>query len=446
MKAIIMAGGRGSRIASVAGDIPKPMMRVHGKTILERQIENLNASGITSITIVVGYLGRVIEEYFMDGKKWGASITYFEEKEEKPLGTAGALFYMKERGEIESDFILMCGDLVIDIDFERLISFHEKKKKEGALATLLVHPNSHPYDSALIETEKVLDKAGGIPRETGRVTAWLGRKRDGTDEGDREGVYRKNCVNSGIQVLTPELLDITKDASHLPEKVDLDRDVLQKAVKTGRIYALNTTEYICDMGTPERYRQVISDVESGITHRRNLRFKQRAVFLDRDGTLNRDIPFINTADKLELLPGASKAVSLINKAGYLAVVITNQSVIARGEATWEDVEQIHNKLETLLGNEGAYLDGIYVCPHHKDRGFLGERIEYKIECNCRKPKTGLIESAAKEMNIDVAKSIMIGDSSIDEECGRNAGCMKSIRIKDGYTLFDAIKSLDLRRH
>lgn len=468
MKAVIMAGGRGSRIQGVCSDRPKPMMTVCGKPILEMQVENLVACGITSIIVVTGYMGQVITDYFGDGNQWGCRISYYEEDAEKPLGTAGALFLMSELNE---DFILMCGDLVCDIDFNRMIAFHKRKKEEALanlcpLATLLVHPNNHPYDSALIETERVLSETGGIPRDTGRVTAWRGRGRDGTLE-VQDGIYYRNLVNSGIEIITPELLEMTREilpslrdrwlsadceaigASKPPHmtsqntslKVDLDRDVLRRVVGTGRIYAYRTTEYICDMGTPERYARVERDVNSGIVSARNLRRPQRAVFMDRDDTIVHDAHFMHSPEQLELLPGAAEAIKRINEAGYLAVVITNQPVIARGEATWEDLENIHAKLETLLGECGAYLDGIYVCPHHPDKGFKGERAEYKKVCECRKPQPGLILQAAHDMNIDVGQSIMIGDRPKDAECGRRAGCKQSIQLHEGYTLLNAVKEV-----
>ena len=131
-----------------------------------------------------------------------------------------------------------------------------------------------------------------------------------------------------------------------------------------------------------------------------------------------------------MLPGAAEAVALINASGYLAVVITNQPVIARGEVSEEELRQIHNKMETLLGLEGAYLDGIYVCPHHPDQGFAGERPELKIVWECRKPKPGLLLQAASDLNIDLASSWMIGDSESDLLAGRAAGCKVALLTRE----------------
>ena len=124
----------------------------------------------------------------------------------------------------------------------------------------------------------------------------------------------------------------------------------------------------------------------------------------------------------------SEAIKLINQSGYLAIVVTNQPVIARGEVTWDELHEIHRKMETLLGKDGAYIDGIYICPHHPDKGFEGERPEYKIDCDCRKPKPGLLLQAAQDYNIDLTQSYMIGDSERDVEAGINAGCLMSIKV------------------
>ena len=134
------------------------------------------------------------------------------------------------------------------------------------------------------------------------------------------------------------------------------------------------------------------------------------------------------------------AIKMINKSGYLAIVVTNQPVIARGDCTWEELQQIHDKMETELGKEGAFLDAIYICPHHKDKGFEGERPEYKFDCECRKPKPGLLLQAAKEYNIELTESFMIGDDKRDVESGNNAGCHSSFILND-QTIDSFIKKM-----
>jgi len=429
MKAIIMAGGMGTRIASVRSDVPKPMIEICGKPILQYQIENLAASGISDITLVTGHLGKIIKDYFEDGSKFGVNISYFEE--DHPLGTAGALFKMKE---LKEDFLLLCGDTVFNLDFNRFINFHKEKK---AWASLMAHPNGHPFDSSLLVTEILAPETEGqLPRDTKKVIKWLAK--------EDERLYYKNRVNAGIEIISPELIEFTRKNykprhPENPDKIDLDRDVLKPAISSGKIYAYDTPEYIKDMGTPDRYYETEKDMQCGRISAKNLSQKQKAVFLDRDGTLNKESGFINSPEQLELIPGTAEAIKAINKSGYLAIVITNQPVIARGECSFETLGLIHNKLETELGKEGAYIDALYFCPHHPDSGFEGERKAYKGKCKCRKPATGLIEEAQKDYNIDVSQSFMVGDSQRDIDCGTNAGCKKSILVNDKYTLQDFVR-------
>lgn len=424
MKVVIMAGGKGTRIASVNSDVPKPMIPICGKPILEWQIENLKACGLTDITLVIGYLGHVIKEYFGDGEKFGVKISYFVE--DSPLGTAGALFKMPE---LTDEFLLLCGDVILDVDFNRFIEFHQKNH---AWASLMAHPNGHPYDSSLLVTEILPPQVpGGNPVDTHRVVKWMAK--------EDERLYYKNRVNAGIEIISPELLKETMKHfvprhPETPDKIDLDRDVLKPNIPSGKIFAYDTPEYIKDMGTPDRYYEVEKDLQTGKVKARNLKNKQKAIFLDRDGTINKYVGFLTKPEQFELLPDVAEAIKMINKSGYLAIVVTNQPVIARGDCTWEELQQIHDKMETELGKEGAFLDAIYICPHHKDKGFEGERPEYKFDCECRKPKPGLLLQAAKDFNIDLSQSIIIGDSDSDVLSGLNAGCNSSFILDSKHSI------------
>lgn len=421
MKVVIMAGGRGTRISSIAPNIPKPMIKIDGIPVLEREINSLKEQGFNDIIITVSYLGDQIINYFGDGsgispstgKEFSVNIEYFFEKE--PLGNAGALF--KLRDKLSGDFLLLNADSVFDVDFNRFVDFH---KKHHGLVTLFTHPNSHPYDSGLIISDKKLS-----------VVQWL------TKEDQRPDFY-KNRVNAGLHVLNSKLLDqcgidpeqVGKvDDNGKVFKVDLDRQLLKPLSGTNHMFCYDSPEYVKDMGTPDRFYSVCEDYKSGKVSQRNLRNKQKAIFLDRDGTINKYKGFLSDISQFELLPKVSDAIKKINDSGYLAVVITNQPVVARGEVTFEQLDAIHNKMETLLGNDGAYLDGLYFCPHHPDKGFEGEVPELKFDCNCRKPKTGLFEKAHEDFNIDLSQSWMIGDGKVDVEAGNNAGC-KTILLSD----------------
>lgn len=405
-----MAGGQGTRIRSVVSGIPKPMIPINGIPILEHEIISLRNQGFKDLIITVSYLGDAIMNYFGNGEKWGVRIEYYNEK--KPLGNAGALFKIKDK--LNTDFLLLNGDCLFDIDFNRFIKFHKSHK---SLATIFTHPNDHPYDSGLI-----------IANTDGSVRNWLG------EEETRPEFYH-NRVNAGLHIISPRVLDII-DGSEVGKvnengeivKIDLDRQILKPLVRTGKIFCYDSPEYVKDMGTPQRLNQVRKDFESGKVKEKNLLNRQRAVFLDRDGTINVYKGFLRDANEFELIDGVAEAIREINLSGYLCVVITNQPVIARGEVTWNELEEIHKKMETLLGRKGAYLDGIYFCPHHPHSGFKGEIEALKFDCDCRKPKPGLLLKASEDINIDLTKSWMIGDSGNDVKAGKAAGC-KTVLVK-----------------
>ena len=402
MKTVIMAGGKGTRIASVNKEVPKPMIPILGKPILEYQLECLRDGGYDDIILVIGHLGHVVQQYFGDGsgispatgRPFGVKIEYVVETQ--PLGTAGALYLLKDK--LGEDFLLLCGDVIFDIDLDRFYRFH---RCCGGVATLFTHPNSHPYDSGII----MADGAG-------KVTNWLHK------EDPRE--WYRNRVNAGLHFFSHKIFE--QGLFGELKKVDLDREVLKPLIPTGQLYVYDSPEYVKDMGTPDRFFAVSEDIRCGKVRAKNLSNPQKCVFLDRDGTLNRYVGFLRDIDQLELLPGVAEAVRKINESGYLAIVVTNQPVIARGEVTVPQLEEFHNKLETLLGQQGAYLDAIYYCPHHPHKGYEGEVPELKIECACRKPNPGMLLQAAKDFHVDLSESYMVGDGENDVQSGVNAGC------------------------
>lgn len=368
----------------------------------------------------MSHLGEIIMDYFGDGSKispatgkpFGVNIEYYFEKE--PLGNAGALFKLKDK--LTEDFLLLNADAMFDVDFNRFVEYH---KNRGGLVTLFTHPNSHPYDSGLI-----------ISKDDGSVEKWLAKE-------DERPTYYKNRVNAGLHVISPEILC----ADIQTAKVDWDRQLLKPLAGTGKMFCYDSPEYVKDMGTPERYYSVCEDFKMGRVKAKNLKNKQKAVFLDRDGTINKYVGFLRSIDDFELTDGAAEAIKKINESGYLAIVVTNQPVIARGEVSVEELLEIHNKMETLLGMQGAYLDAIYYCPHHPHKGYEGEIAELKIECECRKPKPGMIISAAEKFNIDLSHSWIIGDGENDVKAGLAAGCKTALIGRDLFGQQVSVNSL-----
>lgn len=403
MKVVIMAGGKGTRISSVASDIPKPMIKIDGVPVLEREILCLKEQGFDDLIITVSHLGHIIMNYFGDGSDFGVHIEYFVE--EQPLGNAGALFELKDK--LTEDFLLLNADAIFDIDFKRIVSFHNEK---DGLVTLFTHPNSHPYDSGLIIADK-----------NGVVEQWL------TKEDARPEFYQ-NRVNAGLHVVSPEILAVRPEGA----KVDLDRQLLKPLAGTGKMFCYDSPEYVKDMGTPDRYEAVCKDFADGVVAGKNLQRKQKAIFLDRDGTINKYVGFLRDIKDFELMDGVAEAIGKINRSGYLAIVVTNQPVIARGEVSWDELQEIHNKMETLLGLEGVYLDGIYFCPHHPHKGYEGEVPELKFACDCRKPKPGMLLKAEEDFNVDLTESWIIGDGENDVKAGEAVGCKTALIGEDDF--------------
>lgn len=403
---VILAGGKGTRLKDRLGDLPKPMIPIAGKPLLEHQVELAKKYGFTDLLFFVHYRADLIEKHFGDGKKFGVQIRYILERE--PLGTAGAVLAGFEH--LAERFLVMYGDTMVNVDLERIWRAHERHQAE---ATLLLHPNDHPFDSDLVEMNA-----------ESHVVAFHNRPH-------AEGVWRQNLVNAGLYVIEKRALTFHASRNTQHGLLDFGKDVFPTMVQQGaNLFGYNSPEYIKDIGTPQRYDRICNEFAAGVIARSSFATPQRAVFLDRDGTLVPDKDCLRTADGLELLPGVADALHQLNHGGWRAVLVTNQPVVAKGWCTEAGLQNIHNKLETLLGREHAFLDRIYFCPHHPDKGFAGERVDLKIDCDCRKPKTGMIQSAARDLNIDLKQSWMIGDTTTDLQTAKNAG-VKSILVRTG---------------
>lgn len=415
MLIVIIAGGQGTRIASVNSEIPKAMIPVCGKPIIEYEVELCKRYGFTNYLFIIGHMGDQISSYFGDGSKWNVNIEYYQETQ--PLGTAGAMGYLKDK--LTEDFFVLYGDTVVDFDMKAMLAYHQSKKAD---ATLFLHPNDHPYDSDIVDLDL-----------EGRVRKFFNKPHE-------DGFVSRNIVNAALFIFSPKIL--TKIGVGV--KSHIEKNVLPSCLEAGmNLYGYISFEYIKDMGTPERYYAVCDDVKKGKVARLNRSNSRPAIFLDRDGTISREVNLLNKPEQLKLIEGAAEAIRLINKSDYLAVIVTNQPVIARNLCSIKELEYIHATLETMLGKEGAYVNAIYYCPHHPDKGYPEERPEYKIDCECRKPKPGLLLQAAHDWNIDLSRSVMIGDTTRDLQAGVNARVKESIIIETNKpnALLEAVRQI-----
>lgn len=407
MQAVILAGGKGTRLAERLGGKPKPLVDVCGVPLLERQVRLLEAHGVDDILVLVNHAADQIEAFFQINQ-FSARVRIVDDGE--PRGTAGAVLACLDL--LQDRALIVYGDTLFDIDVSHMLEAHEAA---GAEATLLLHPNDHPVDSDLV-----------VLGEGGFVTAFHPHPH-------AEGAHLRNLVNAAFYVIEREALERWRDA---PVPSDFGHDLFPAMVGAGqRLFGYISSEYIKDLGTPSRLDKVERHLSSGLVEAASRRNLQCAVFIDRDGTLNVPAGHIASPDALTLIPGTAEAMRRLNDAGKRTVLVTNQPVIARGECDLATLERIHGRLDTLLSASGAYLDRVFVCPHHPDAGYLGEVADLKIVCDCRKPATGMVEAAVLEMNIDRYRSWMVGDSSRDMGLAKQAALL-SVLVQTGEAGLD----------
>ena len=405
-QAVILAGGKGTRLAAVSGGLPKPLTPVAGVPVVERQIELLVRYGIREIFLTTGYRARTLEEQLGDGARLGARLHHV--REDEPLGTAGGVAALRDR--LEDAFLVLYGDVVVEMDLARLLRFHVTR---GADATIVVHPNDHPFDSDLVELGEDGVVRGFHPAP---------RAADGPD--------LRNQVSAALYVVEAHALVHIEPRA----KQDFVRDVFPRMLGAGAaLFGYHTTEYLKDMGTPDRLERVERDIRAGVPEANHASRTRPALFLDRDGVINREIDGVHAPDRLELLPGTGDAIRRLNRAGWLVAGVTNQPDVAKGFLSDADLEAVHRRLETRLGAAGAWLDGLVHCPHHPDRGFVGERPELKISCDCRKPRAGMLEELAARLPIDHARSALVGDSWRDMAAAHAFG-IGAIGVRTGHGL------------
>ncbi len=395
MQAVILAGGRGTRLDPKGEAPPKPLMPLMGQPLLEHLISWLAHQGVKDMVLCTGYRAHMVEEAIGNGDRWGVTIRYSAETQ--PLGTAGAV--RAAAVMLKSRFFVVYGDVLADVDLSGMAQRHVST---GAVATLAVHPNDHPLDSDRVVT----NRHGVITR--------MVRKED------KVGPEAGGLCNAALYLCEKSVLD----AVPLEGTPDFARDVFPAAIKNGaRLVAYRTAEYLKDMGTPARLAKVEEDLRAGIPWGMRRSASRPAVLLDRDGVLLEEVAFLSNPDELKLLPGVAGAIAQVNKARWLAAAVTNQPVVARGTIDEDGLHTLHTLMEGKLGEGGAWLDDIFTCPHHTDKGFPGERADLKIHCTCRKPLPGLVFQAEAALGVDRRASIFVGDRSTDLLAAHRAGVL-----------------------
>jgi histidinol-phosphate phosphatase family protein len=402
-QAVILAGGRGTRLQERLAGRPKPMVDVDGQPLLGRQLRELGANGFTDIVILVSHAAAQIEAFCTKAEFRDLAISLIHD--DVPQGTAGALLSAYDR--LARQFLVVYGDTLFGIDVERFWRVHQETEAD---VSLFLHPNDHPFDSDLVEIDG-----------TGRVLGF---------HHPPHGVLGSfpNLVNAAMYIVRRESIAFWGTAA---TPSDIARNLFPEMILRGaRLQGYVSFEYIKDIGTPERLDKATRHLREGVVDRARRDRPQKAVFFDRDGTINELAGYITRPEDVALTDGVGEALRLLNDAEYRIAVVTNQPALARGDVSNEGMRRIHNRMQWLIGRVGAFVDGIFICPHHPDGGFDGEIPQLKILCDCRKPGTALIERAAVELNVDIENSWLIGDSTSDILAATRSG-LRSILVKTG---------------
>jgi len=407
MQAVVLAGGRGLRLAGDAQP-PKPLTPLNGLPVLDHILGQLAHHGVTEALVLTGWRAAEIAAALGDGARHGLRVRCVAES--APLGTAGAVRAAREL--LHDRFVVAYGDLIFDLDLSAMLRAH---LAAGALATLAVHPNDHPFDSDRVVTDS-----------RGRVLRLV---RPSEHAGAAVGAL----CNAAFYVVERAALSALPDDG---AAYDFAHDLFPRLLAAGeRLHAWRTAEYVKDMGTVERSARIAADLAAAVPARLRRAALKPALLCDRDGVLIEDRPYVTDAAELRLLPSAAPSLQRLNRARVLTALCTNQPVVARGQLDEEGLHALHRHLEGLLGAGGGWLDGLFVCPHHPDRGFAGERTDLKIRCDCRKPLPGLVFQAEAALGIDRRASVFVGDRTSDLVCARDAGVL-GIGVLSGSGLRD----------
>ncbi len=388
MEAIILAGGFGTRLKPCVDNLPKPLAPIGGKPFLHYLLDYLYVNGIHRAIISTGFMADKIEE-FTGNTYRGMVIDYC--REDTPLGTGGAI--KKALGMCRGDFaVAVNGDSFFDVDLFQMKKFHEASGYSISLASKEVPCAEH---------------SGFIKAENGRLCGFR-----------EKGVKESGPINGGVYLIEKKALDNIAD-----ERFSFEKQVLESGLCD--IGVFESDGYFIDIGIPENYRKAEAE-----KHKLISKSVRRAVFLDRDGTINRDTGHLYRTEDFEFLPEAAEAIAEIKKKGYLAIVVTNQAGIAKGLYSPEDVRLLHKHIDSSLSVSSHIIaDSYYYCPHHP-QAVLDE---YRCECGCRKPQPGLILKAVSDfaeigIEIDLENSFMVGNKRSDILAGINAGVGTNILI------------------
>lgn len=394
LEVVIIAGGKASRLKKIS---KKPKILVNLKknySLLEELIKNLKSNYINSASLLSGKNGNYIQNFFRkkEIKNFNLKVIH----EDKLLGTAGCLKNLNH-SRLKENILIIYGDLLFNININKFFNNFIKTQSD---ISIFSHPSDHLMDSDILDVNS------------------KNRVHNIYFKPHKKKLLCNNLTMSGIFLVKKRLL---KHISN-NKKSDFSKHFLKKILKANyKITSFRSREYCRDLGTPKRLKNVREDFKKNKNNFLSINKKIPAIFIDRDGVINKDLGPKKYSNPLNFLRDSIKGLQLLRKTKFLIFLITNQGAIAKGLISYNEVENSFKNYEIYLSSKNFYFDKIYFCPHHPAKGFVNENKKYKVICNCRKPRPGLILKAKKEFNIDLNKSYFIGDSLNDYKAAKNAG-------------------------
>ncbi len=396
--AVIAIGGKGTRLQDLTKKIPKPLFPIAGKSTLSRAIEQLNNYKINEIILTTCYEYSQFKNEIKNIKEnYASNIKVF--KENYALGECGALWYLQD--SLRSDFLFINGDLIFSFEIEKFFNFHKDLSSD---LTLVSHPSTHPEDSDILSAPNgtLVKSLFFKNQERNPLSGYLG--------------------NAGIAAISPKLLKQISPPSDIKFSSLFSHLVKESVNKNIRVFTYNTSEYIRDIGTIDRFKNTEKEIKNGYVENKNFSKKQKVLFLDRDNTLikcDKD-KYILTHKEVKIIQKNVEKIANIAKKYNSVIVITNQPQISMNLLSISELDKIHTKIFKDCLEMNLFIDEFIFCPHHPHGGYNNELTNLKFFCFCRKPNPGMILEQAFKKNISLQDSLFIGDSSVDEEASKRA--------------------------
>ena len=385
---IVLVGGKGTRLGELTRATPKPLMTIDSdRVFLDYLLKAALRQGFREVLLLAGTFGEQLIERYGNRTIDGAAVHVIVEP--KPMGTGGAFRHVFDH--LAPTFVAVNGDTFFDISFRALD--HRLQERPGLLGALAVRrmPDAGRY--------------GCLDIEDGRIAAF--REKDPAASG------QAGLINGGVYALRKDAIALLP-----PGPASIESDLFPAIARQGQLGAHTADGYFCDIGLPDTLSQARADLPGRL---------RPALFLDRDGVLNRDIGYLHRPEDLEWIDGAREAVRVANERGWAVIVITNQAGVARGYYGEGDVARLHRHMQEQLHAAGAFADGFYHCPYHADAVVERYRIADHAD---RKPNPGMLLRAARDHGLDLKRSVLIGDQDSDMEAARRAG-VRPVRFPGG---------------